>query len=417
MKSDPHNLISLMQIDYARGKSTEIKEQAKKAWAEFCERFPSERDCAKDLADLLTKRGLLACYCFTDDSNSSQFRFEDDYRLAICLKCENSYRTTAGTFFDRRRKLRPWYAAMWFMENGVFISSNWFGKIVRVAQATALNIYHLLMYSVDLEYNPESENVWSREFLPHFIKRSIWSIRGLHPSSEESEQEQESNQKEKKESAPFDMKDSDIFEKTQQEPISDSSDADEFTRTDNSSNLTFHNEPEHQLILDCLRQAGALHPDELSTRTELEIAKLNERLTDLELSGLIKMTFGGRFELTSREPRSAPKEGNHCVDELDSYQIEMESELITREPGNAKKHKSVLRKEFDRLIRREFQGISRKYLQLYLSIAKLLSFSTVRSERSIIDACLKTGDLETKKLKLYQTPKILCFPLNAEARN
>lgn len=418
MKSDPHNLISLMQIDYARGKPAETKEQVKKAWVEFCARFPAEIDCAEDLANLLIERGLLACYCFTERTNSSQFRFEDDYRLAICLNCENSYRTTAGTFFDRRRKLRPWYAAIWFMEKGAFISSNWFGKILRIAQATALNIYHLLMYSIDLEFNPESQSIKSRDFLPHFIKRSIWSIRGHHPGSEESEPDQESSQFSKEDFTQFEMDTSNTFGERQSGKNTDFANGDKFTSTNNYSSLSFNKEPEHISILDCLAKAGSLHPDELCAMANMEIAKLNECLTDLELSGLIQMTFGGRFELTSKEPGVTPGTGNRIQgpDELDSYQMETKSQLTITEPETNGRNKSSLRKKFERLIRREFHGISRKYLQLYVSFAKLLSLSSSRpSEQSIVEACLKTGDLEMKKLKLYQTPMVLSFPLSSEA--
>ncbi|MBX9938714.1 MAG: hypothetical protein K2Y32_05645 [Candidatus Obscuribacterales bacterium] len=302
------------------------------------------------------------------------------------------------------------------MENGVFISSNWFGKIVRIAQATALNIYHLLMYSIDLEFKPESQNIRSRDFLPHFIKRSIWSIRGLHPGSEESVLEQENSHSSKDDSTQFEKETSDNFEERQPVKNSDNSNIAELTWMTNCSSSTLNKEPQHQRILDCLAEAGALHPDELSAKAELEIAKLNESLTDLELAGLIKMTFGGRVELALSAPESYRGRGNHCLDELDPCQTERESQLRTTEPSKTRRNKSSLRNNFDRLIRREFHGISRKYLQLYLSFAKLLIFSnTSPKEPAIIEACLKTGDLEMKKLKLYQTPVFLTFPRSAEA--
>jgi transposase-like protein len=82
---------------------------------EFNEWFPSEKACARFLADLRWRDGF-RCPACGGDKNWPTKRGE-----LRCVGCQRQTSVTAGTIFDKTRKpLRYWFQAMWYVTNQKF---------------------------------------------------------------------------------------------------------------------------------------------------------------------------------------------------------------------------------------------------------------------------------------------------------
>jgi transposase-like protein len=82
---------------------------------EFNEWFPSEKACARFLADLRWRDGF-HCPACGGEKNWPTTRGE-----LRCANCQRQTSVTAGTIFDKTRKpLRNWFQAMWYVTNQKF---------------------------------------------------------------------------------------------------------------------------------------------------------------------------------------------------------------------------------------------------------------------------------------------------------
>ena len=102
-----------------------------------------------------------------------------------CLGCRRRLSPTVGTFFHRVRKFRVWLAAIFLLENGFSLSSNYFAYLTGVAQSSALHILKSVYSAIDTPSGDSSRLVSSSHFLPLFMKRSFETHDRLPPSSEE----------------------------------------------------------------------------------------------------------------------------------------------------------------------------------------------------------------------------------------
>jgi hypothetical protein len=149
------------------------------AWRNFLTQFPTEGDCIDELWRSMPEE-MKRCPC-----GSTMLTKDPGVRHVLCERCHHSYSFTAGTFFHRVRKARPWLARIWFLEHGVIINSNQFSKLVGVTCDTARNIFAKLTLAALRRMPLDSKAVPSLLWLQLICKRSRLTLANEHPVSEE----------------------------------------------------------------------------------------------------------------------------------------------------------------------------------------------------------------------------------------
>src|SRR6185503_3530286 len=89
-------------------------------WSEFSTRFPTEEECLEELWRRAAEFGLLRCR----SCGCKQLATMRPARVIKCRKCNKEIWFTGRTFFHRMRRVRPWLAAIWFLEHGVVLSAS-----------------------------------------------------------------------------------------------------------------------------------------------------------------------------------------------------------------------------------------------------------------------------------------------------
>jgi len=200
---------------------------------------------------------------------------------------------TAGTFFHRVRKLRAWFAAIWFSENGALICSTTFSKFLRVAQSSALHIVKSIRGAIDLYC---SENVDSRlpvntvHFIELFDRRSILTYRLMPPYLEEQEASARNN-----ESRAFDSSEANQENGMDAKVAANPAPIDQQKDLQDCQSLS----ETDSLVLSCLNH-GSMTIDELAAAAGLSHSQVYESLIELELSGEIEPQPGGRFNRSEK---------------------------------------------------------------------------------------------------------------------
>lgn len=258
-------------------------------WEHFEKQFPSEESCWLRLYVLLKERNLLFCR----NCNNENIDLKPGKRRFRCSECHMNSSITAGTFFHRVRKLRAWFAAIWFSENGALICSTTFSKFLRVAQSSALHIVKSIRGAIDLYC---SENVDSRlpvntvHFIELFDKRSILTYRLMPPYLEEPEASAREN-----ESRAFDSSEANQENGMDAELAANPAQIDQQRDLQDCQSLS----ETDSLVLSCLNH-GSMTIDELAAAAGLSHSQVYESLIELELSGEIEPQPGGRFNRSER---------------------------------------------------------------------------------------------------------------------
>lgn len=156
-----------------------------KCWQEFEMVYPCEKDCVEALYAMVSRLHTLGCKnCRTD-------AIEREYgeRIGKCLRCRRNFSFTAGTFFDRVREVRPWLAAIWFLEKGVLLSAKRFHELVGVAYSTAWMMHRKIALVIQSAMDMEKSiiRVSSQVFASAICKRSRETPAQKHPFAEQRE--------------------------------------------------------------------------------------------------------------------------------------------------------------------------------------------------------------------------------------
>lgn len=320
-------------------------------WEEFNSQYSTEADCFDALFARLSGETCRRC-------ESDRFRRESGARTFVCVDCQKETSFTAGTFFSGIRRARPWLAAIWFVEHGMALSGNRLHRLVDVSTSTAWEIMRKLSYVVNHSMSISSIGslVRSAEFLEVFSRHSRRTPVESHPRAEEVE-----------------------FGKTQ--AGKDRGFENEGYGPDGCANEGFDSEGAassgcetteaggnlpalaSSLVSNCTQETRfdrelddrsqavlaqitdvPVHFERLYALTGLEVGLLSSTLTFLEIKGLIECQVGGWFfrawSHTSASSNDQPT--------LSSSVAAAVSCAIA-------------------FVRSSFQGIARKYLELYLA--------------------------------------------------
>jgi transposase-like protein len=274
MQNDKSFQKEAMELDEAAWSCND--ELVEQLWKEFQSLFPCEASVRKAFLSIMKAKYLLCCkYCFSEN-----LKIGIDNRTYRCSDCHKQSSVTAGTFFQGARRLRAWFAAIWFIEQGAYISSAKFSLLVEVRQSSAWGILRSVFAAIDMNNRSRgisARGIGSLHFMELFCKRSLLTPRWEMPQSEEYFQRHLSKVYES--SAPF-PSDTAVPE----------------LKHETNEIETDLNEPAMSVLNSLID--GDLSYDSLLRVLEISERELLEVLTDLELSGLVVAIAGSKFQLT-----------------------------------------------------------------------------------------------------------------------
>ena len=108
---------------------------------EFEGDFPTEATCLSYVRDLIAEKGRLLCgHCGShqvEHVHERTKRGNTEQRTVRCIECRKKTWFTAGTIFERTKKLKPFLAILWFQEHNLPLSSSLASHLLGIAQSTA----------------------------------------------------------------------------------------------------------------------------------------------------------------------------------------------------------------------------------------------------------------------------------------
>jgi len=326
-------------------------------WRAFVSRFPTEADCVEELLRISAEEGQLRCRaCGNDELKRSR-----GCRVARCDGCGRENWLTAGSFFHRIRRARPWLAAIWLIEHGVAISSSRFHKLLDIAYSSALHIFKKLTMVLDSEMQGDGLSLRTSVFAVLFGKRSRETPARGHPILEENFAEQDN-----------------VPERLETEVAH----ADELSDQERIVFAALADEP--------------VYFDDLFTRLTLPAGELSACLTMLELAGVVDRLAGDAYvrrragSKTDVRQRLAPA----TVDgDIETTRIDRMVDFLCG----------------------VFHRISRRYLQLYLSAYWGYTDRSRWSREALLRAAIRVGQINIRAMRSYVTPRFVRVPAKLAA--
>ncbi len=355
-------------------------------WEQFNANFPTERDAVEELFRRLNEQGVSCRHCEGQDI----LRGHGD-RTIKCLNCAETTWLTAGTFFHRVRLVRPWLAAIWFMEHGVIVSSFQFHKLVGIAYASALSIFKKLTMIIQSQMDDDFPAVSSARFKILMCRRSRETPARRHPNAEQEQIEQKSlgfNGADQPRDQPGSNAVCQSSSVCGQEfsgmpdsaPVAQAVTLTEENANDGSqlSDLCDMEKQVYQAL-----SAESIHCDHLCEHTKMPIGEVSAALMMLELKGLAMRLPGDRYI------RSVPApQGPGPVDSESEYNEKLVAACI----------------EF---VRFNFQGISRKYLQNYLAWYWCQTNRIRWRCGALLKECLRFRIIKCEEIISYVSPPLV----------
>ena len=329
--------------------------RAKQLLEEFDAIHIDERICQAISLQWCIKLGFIACaYC-----NHHQVVTGELQRMYLCAKCRKEIWVTAGTFFDHVRKFRPYLAAIYLYEHGVILSASDQSKLLCISQSTADKITKKLAILVTESMQYSKVQVSSDQLTTLVSRRSTETPARQTPIAEEEElQKRLALNKPKR--------------NTQQ------SKSPAMSRAESALFDLLSDEPESfQTLIEL---------------SKLTCSELSASITLLELRGLAKYLPGDRF-IRTNEP------------------LQKAQAVINSIKKNCK-HKKLINR-FIRFVKERFQGVSRKYLQLYAAIFHVHEDRKRWGSESILRLCARSRHISTHEIKQFITPPMVKFARKA----
>lgn len=356
-------------------------------WRQFNRRFKTEKACLKELFRRLIAAGAKCHHC-----NSRDIVWYSGIRTIRCLSCAEKSWLTAGTFFHGVRLVRPWLAAIWFIEHGVSVNSSKFHKLVGIAYSSALSIFKKLMLVVHHQMREEAPAISSGCFAALFCRRSRETPAREHPSAEQEEIEKNSRGAKDGNQIEGDLDSAagrtDVCAGSgascAREDILHSS----LTAGQSAVEAEGTTTGESQLgsterqVYESLSDE-AIQFDSLCQITGISVGVLSAALMMLELSGLAKSLPGDLYVRCGADRQTSSHE-----DSVPDWAVKTVDIVIT-------------------LIRKNFQGISRKYLQNYLAWHWCLTDRIRWRPGALLKECLGFRPIRYEDVLSYVSPPLV----------
>ncbi|HNB23780.1 MAG TPA: hypothetical protein PKZ32_15300 [Candidatus Melainabacteria bacterium] len=319
---------------------------------EFDTKNPDERICEALSLQWCCKAEFIVCsHCNHQQNISGDLR-----RMYLCSKCSKQIWVTAGTFFDHVRKFRPYLATMYIYERGVILSASDLSKLLGVSLSMASLISKKITFLISEILETSGREVLSSTLSAVVCRRSIETPQRQHPLAEEVEI--------RKELA--------LRENNVQQP---------------ESKMPEMSRAEAEL-LELLSEIPMTF-SEICQRMRIDCPTASATIVFLELRDLITCIHGDRYVRKDKEASDAKNS-------------------IEKDKGKTKYAKMVNR--FIKFVEERFQGISRKYLQLYLALFWIFMDRKRWGPNSILSFCTSSKHVPYQKILAYLTPTDVKLP-------
>lgn len=414
------------------------RQMMEEAWAEFSTQYPTEESCLEALQKNLSDPALLMCqHCHSTTIESIK-----GSRVGRCLQCRKPYWFTAGTFFHKIKKIRPWMGAIWLFENGYISSAFAYSQLAQVAQSTAQRIFKSLFWTLNSQCDPSDFVTESGNFLPLFNKRSLATARWKHPSTEEvdaindevqqnhgSTHEREhgqsrnqeleekladgGSQKQEHNNSDQDLElnnpAQDLEHNTPDQEMEhnnpaqdlehDSSNQDRDTTLKQKQDLNQETANRDEFVYQAIATLKLPTTEQICLLTGLSAPKVNATLTLLELENRIYRRPGDRYQTIESARAAEQSKSRQRQNERQLSSSTMQSDL----------------QDFITFVAEIHQGCSHKYLMLYTALQHVrLGIKQDSQPIKLLDLCMQQAPIGLKDLLNFITPLRLPFLRSAD---
>lgn len=417
---------------------TQIKKRSRTAeeadfllsvWDKFVEKYPNNESCWQDFTGRICEKSILACrICASGDIEICP---ED--RTAKCNKCKRTFSLSTGTFFERVRNIWAWYAAIWFLQHGAVLNACFLAAILGIANSSSLHIQKSILAAIADTSKIDVDRVSSLHFDGLFTRRSLATPAWLEASHEEElEQHLEreannyrANQTSESEQVQYEYQDVE-FSETAYTSDDDNwhnaanKPASKETNTAYSAPETLLSE-EERLVFELIEQ-GLETIDAIQAESGLNCAQIVAAVSILQLENLVRTETGARLFVR----REAQKQTTEQCDNTLNYNEKrilcainagsricsnnecIGTKLAATDARSAQNLTNRIR-AFTDFVLDTAGGISRKYLNFYLSFGKCLSEGGSKTA-SVMDSCLERGYIGAKHIRQARTAITVSVP-------
>lgn len=345
-------------------------------WTCFRKLFPTMFACWKELVRRLDEIVESCDHC-GEKLEISEARF------AICAHCHKKNWITADTMLEDIVRPDIWLALLFFIENGVPISSNRLAGLLRASPSSVRSAFLKITYALESMMEQNSFAVHTAQMNRAYARRSLDTAAWLHPVTEQEAIERRALQAEEKNGVVESINSGvDLPPAGNQRYKEGAGDVDLTQAEELAPEIRRLETPEHSSedvqILELL-SAASLSTDELCALTGLDGGLINARLTILEISGLIKSLPGNRFT-------SSVKKENARTD-------------VSRIAGGDIEQFLDYTNVF-------WHGISRKYVQLYMTAFWLQNAVKNLPQHAVSNKWVSYGSVDALELRMYVSPLV-----------
>ncbi len=320
-------------------------------YPEFNKQFPDDIACVDYLFEEGWNKDKPCSFC-----GSLELSETTSFRVRECKSCGAENWIFAGTFLERIRRIRAWFAGLWFSKMGVRFSCSEFARYLGVSPDTAERISKTIALNL-LDLMDFLPTVSSAEFMEIFARRSTETPAREHPRVEQDEIEASSLLPEVSEQADF----------------------------VNDSNALSEQE---KCVLDQLELERFSTIDTLVELTQLDFSDLVQIVSLLEIKGFIESSMGQQFRLCKKKRVAS---------------------------GNLSDSSQSVVLGFMGDVKRVPQRISRKYVQLHLALYWSATQRDVWDKHDLIFRILDKESASRKELRDYISPQQVRIPIDSLA--
>ena len=390
-------------------------ERAKQFVKDFDAKYSTPEACNDLLAKLI--RGLRFRTCDFCDSEDVEIR--ENGRALWCLRCKQTTRFTAKTFFHGIVDTRRYLLAILIYEEDIFICESQFAKIAKVCQSAAWDIFAKLGIVTERSRIEEGTPVHSANFEEIFIKRSLETPARTHPVAEQKEVDDAyeracaQHKETKKDCDPANDKNTNCAheqeneqenEKEREKENVNGESADESEASDSHADSSAGLERE---LLNMLSK-DPMNFEVICSKTEAPVGTLLGVLMLLELAGLVKRLPGEYFVRTDLADKASTSSSYELQKSISLSRL-CELQLKSRDASIKIEEKEVrgFIDKFIAFVKARCHGVSRKYFQLYLAMFSWLLHRQFWKNRSLLELCARSGRISNADILAFVSPRLV----------
>ncbi len=359
-------------------------DEVDKAFAEFNAKFPNKDDVEAFVREMFRatngKFRIRCRYC-----SYRKFKFLPGGRVLRCNKCKKETWITADTLYKNVKHVRAWVAAIWFLERGVAVSRNRFSRLLEIAYSTAWEMFKRLAIVIQSQMTMKALMVPSGYFLRALSKRSRLTPAGDDPSGEEAEAER--------------------VKAVWVEGASESA----ATREDSSVSKSATNYATRNIRSHDQTKAKSQAP-ELSAAVLDHLSQLEKEIYEMLGNKPLKLEFVR--ELTGKPAREilsaiSMLEIQGLIDKCDHGYIQVQTAQANPDEPELSSEDLMTIAGYIKFVHRNFHGISRKYLQLFLAEYWCLMDRKRWKIDSLLRVCQRFRAIPYEEIQAYESPRLV----------